>query len=99
MADTTNASLSHPRVNRSPASEIRNLTTWPSCFIEWRSFGTNTVFNSVLLNLYRDGADSVAWHADDESKFGLNPLSGQSALEQLESFNSKGEMVLQEPPC
>lgn len=23
-------------------------------------------FNAALMNLYRDGADSVAWHADDE---------------------------------
>ena len=23
-------------------------------------------FNSVLLNLYRDGRDSVSWHSDDE---------------------------------
>src|ERR1700712_5327895 len=27
-------------------------------------------FNSVLLNYYRDGNDSVAWHSDKESSFG-----------------------------
>lgn len=27
-------------------------------------------FNSVLLNLYRNGADSVAWHSDDEPEMG-----------------------------
>lgn len=27
-------------------------------------------FNGVLLNLYRDGQDSVAWHTDDESELG-----------------------------
>lgn len=31
-------------------------------------------FNSVLLNLYRDGQDSVAWHADDESELGRDPV-------------------------
>ncbi len=30
-------------------------------------------FNSVLLNLYRDGTDSVSWHADDEKELGKNP--------------------------
>jgi alkylated DNA repair dioxygenase AlkB len=30
-------------------------------------------FNSVLLNLYRDGNDSVSWHADDEEELGQNP--------------------------
>jgi alkylated DNA repair dioxygenase AlkB len=26
----------------------------------------NAKFNSVLVNLYRDGSDGVGWHADDE---------------------------------
>lgn len=30
-------------------------------------------FNSVLLNLYRDGKDSVSWHSDDEPELGLHP--------------------------
>ena len=31
---------------------------------------TNCEFNSVLVNLYRDGADSVGWHADNERELG-----------------------------
>ena len=31
---------------------------------------TNLNFNSVLLNYYRDGNDSVSWHADDEKSLG-----------------------------
>jgi alkylated DNA repair dioxygenase AlkB len=31
-------------------------------------------FNSVLCNLYRDGRDSVSWHADDEPLFGGDPV-------------------------
>ena len=31
-------------------------------------------FNSVLLNFYRNGRDSVAWHADDEPELGPNPV-------------------------
>lgn len=30
-------------------------------------------FNSVLLNWYRHGNDSVAWHADDEKELGPDP--------------------------
>jgi alkylated DNA repair dioxygenase AlkB len=33
-------------------------------------------FNSVLLNLYRNGTDSVAWHSDDEPELGENPVIG-----------------------
>lgn len=31
-------------------------------------------FNSVLINHYRNGQDSVAWHADDEPELGPDPI-------------------------
>lgn len=31
-------------------------------------------FNSVLLNWYRDGKDSLSWHADDEKELGPDPV-------------------------
>lgn len=31
-------------------------------------------FNGVLLNLYRDGRDSMGWHADDERSLGDTPI-------------------------
>ncbi len=30
-------------------------------------------FNVVLLNLYRNGNDSIGWHSDDEKELGINP--------------------------
>lgn len=33
-----------------------------------------TEFNSVLLNYYRNGQDSVAWHADNEAELGADPV-------------------------
>ena len=33
-----------------------------------------TSFNSVLLNLYRDGRDSIGWHQDKEPELGQNPV-------------------------
>lgn len=50
-------------------------------------------FNSVLLNFYRDGSDSVSWHADDETELGPNPivasvsLGAQRTLEFKPKFN------------
>ncbi len=34
----------------------------------------NIKFNSVLLNWYRDGQDSMGWHSDNEKELGKNPL-------------------------
>jgi alkylated DNA repair dioxygenase AlkB len=31
------------------------------------------IYNSVLLNLYRSGQDSMGWHADDEPELGEEP--------------------------
>jgi alkylated DNA repair dioxygenase AlkB len=37
-------------------------------------------FNSVLLNLYRDGRDSMGWHADDERELGPQPVIASVSL-------------------
>ncbi len=48
-----------------------------------------TTFNSVLLNLYRDGQDSVAWHADDENELGPSPLIASVSLGTTRRFELK----------
>lgn len=35
---------------------------------------TGQKFNSVLINLYRNGEDSNGWHADNEKELGINPF-------------------------
>lgn len=35
---------------------------------------TTAIFNSVLLNMYRDGSDSISWHTDAEKELGKNPV-------------------------
>ena len=37
-------------------------------------------FNTVLLNLYRDGSDSNGWHADDEPELGPEPVIASVSL-------------------
>jgi len=46
-------------------------------------------FNSVLLNLYRDGQDSVSWHADDEAELGLWPVIASVSLGAERQFQFK----------
>ncbi len=47
---------------------------------------TGHTFNSVLLNLYRDGRDGMGWHADDERELGLNPLIASVSLGAARRF-------------
>jgi alkylated DNA repair dioxygenase AlkB len=37
-------------------------------------------FNSALANFYRDGKDSVSWHADDEATLGQLPIIASVSL-------------------
>jgi alkylated DNA repair dioxygenase AlkB len=44
-------------------------------------------FNSVLLNYYRDGNDSVAWHSDKERILGKHPVIASVSFGQVRSFD------------
>jgi len=43
-------------------------------------------FNSVLLNLYRHGRDSMSWHSDDEPELGKNPVIASISLGATRRF-------------
>lgn len=50
---------------------------WTDILLEIKrevEFKTQSSFNSVLLNLYRKGNDSISWHADAEKSLGENPI-------------------------
>lgn len=48
-----------------------------------------TSFNSVLLNLYRSGQDSMGWHADDEPELGPEPVIASVTLGATRNFRLK----------
>lgn len=41
---------------------------------------TGHEFNAVLLNLYRDGQDSMGWHQDNEPELGIDPIVASISL-------------------
>ena len=49
----------------------------------------DTTFNSVLINYYRSGQDSVAWHADDEAELGDTPVIASVSLGAERIFELK----------
>jgi len=58
-----------------------------------------TIFNSVLLNLYRSGNDSISWHTDAEKELGINPVIasvnfGATRKFQLRHKDCKGKVEL-----
>jgi len=56
---------------------------WPDALCELRECLLRRVgmrFNFVLANLYRDGSDSMGWHADDERELGARPVIASISL-------------------
>ena len=47
---------------------------------------TGYIFNSVLANLYRNGQDSMGWHADKEMELGVNPVIASLSLGEQRLF-------------
>lgn len=61
---------------------------------------SKTNFNSVLLNLYRSGNDSISWHTDAEKELGINPIIasvnfGATRKFQLRHINTKEKLEIE----
>jgi alkylated DNA repair dioxygenase AlkB len=61
---------------------------------------SNVVFNSVLLNRYRSGNDSISWHTDAEKELGLNPVIasvnfGATRKFQLRHIHTKEKLEIE----
>src|SRR5262249_53558033 len=55
-------------------------------------------FNSVLVNLYRNGQDSMGYHADDEPELGLKPTIASVSLGATRRFLLKPRRKRSGPP-
>ena len=66
-----------------------NTLAWTPALSELRlqvEKETGLKFNAVLLNLYRNGNDSVAWHSDKEHRIGSNPNIASLTFGQTRPF-------------
>jgi alkylated DNA repair dioxygenase AlkB len=72
-------------------SGIRNLPQpWSPAVAELRDAvdaACGVRFNSVLLNRYRNGADSMGWHADNERELGGEPVIASVSLGATRRFD------------
>ena len=72
-------------------SGIRNVPQpWSPAVLELRDAVAAVCgvrFNSVLLNRYRSGADSMGWHADDERELGPGPVIASVTLGATRRFD------------
>jgi alkylated DNA repair dioxygenase AlkB len=62
---------------------------WPLSLLPLRArlcTELGTRFNSVLVNLYRDGRDCMGWHSDDEAELGSSPVIASLSLGATRRF-------------
>jgi alkylated DNA repair dioxygenase AlkB len=62
---------------------------WTPELLELRTVAeslTGQRYDSVLLNLYRDGRDGMGWHADDEPELGRDPAIASISLGATRRF-------------
>ena len=65
---------------------------WPPALAALRdrvAAAAGTRFNSALANLYRDGADYMGWHSDDERDLGPRPVIASLSLGATRRFRLK----------
>lgn len=53
-------------------------------------------FNSVLLNWYRHGQDSMSWHSDDEPELGPQPFIASLSLGASRWFHFRSKVYKEE---
>jgi alkylated DNA repair dioxygenase AlkB len=78
----------------SVSGKISNPNPWtPELLMlkEKADMAAGIKFNSVLLNYYRDGNDSVAWHSDRENVLGENPIIASISFGQVRSFDIRNK--------
>lgn len=54
---------------------------------------SNHSFNTLLINLYRDGNDSNGWHADNEKELGQNPIIASVSFGETRPFHFKHRRI------
>jgi alkylated DNA repair dioxygenase AlkB len=66
-----------PGIKYSYSNNLLETRPWTSLLSDMRAkieLCLDFSFNSVLVNLYRDGEDYVGWHADNEPELGEQPF-------------------------
>lgn len=72
----TNASYSYSGLNLVPNNWTKELLEMKSVIEKF----SDSEYNSVLLNYYRSGEDSMGWHSDNERELGKNPVVASLTL-------------------
>lgn len=78
-----------PGVRYSYSNNLLETRAWTPLLLDIRNKVERRLdfpFNSVLVNLYRDGNDYVGWHSDNEAELGDQPFIASLTLGATRQF-------------
>ena len=79
----TNVSYVYSGITRTPHA----MTPVLQAVMDHCTVASGAEYNSVLVNLYRDGNDSVSWHSDNEEINGSEPTIASVSLGATRRFD------------
>jgi alkylated DNA repair dioxygenase AlkB len=78
------------------SKQVTPVVEWPEIFLQCRKRLEREFeleLPTCLVNMYRDGKDSVGWHRDDESIFGLKPAIISISLGGTRRFKMRNKQT------
>lgn len=88
----TNQTYSYSNITMHPEAFTKNLLNIKSKVEKF----SEEKFNTLLINLYRDGNDSNGWHADNEKELGKNPIIASVSFGEERPFHFKHRTITTE---
>jgi alkylated DNA repair dioxygenase AlkB len=98
--------IGDPNLDYKYSNTQHDTQPWTSTLISLKQrvevFSGET-YNCVLLNYYRDGQDTMGWHADDEAELGLQATIVSLSIGAARDIHFKpktgGELIKLTLPC
>lgn len=98
--------VGEPNLNYKYSNTLHDTQSWTATLSNLKkrveAFSGES-FNCVLLNYYRDGQDTMGWHADDEPELGPRPTIASLSIGAARDIHFKpkagGELIKLNLPC
>ncbi len=74
---------------------VMKAQPWSATLLDLKmraEMATGFSYNSVLLNFYRNGQDSMSWHSDDEAELGPEPAIASVSLGEQRMFHFRHKL-------
>lgn len=95
-----------PNLNYKYSNTLHDTQAWTTALTALKKrieALSGKAYNCVLLNYYRDGQDTMGWHADDEAELGQQPTIASLSIGAARDIHFKpkigGALIKLNLPC